>query len=555
MLDMIGLAPPITNNNKESTKDRVKGLLIGIGISLVPYINFLSEVNLKQLAAEQITFIVLSLIPITLTLFFLSWAVSRLTNRWLTLSAYTLFPLLSVGFYLQFHYEFTWWRLAPLVDDPLIRLVTLSILSGIWLAITLLGIGYKHLVKRSLAIFVTLMLFISIGPALETLRTHLFSLHDVQSDSNSFGDFFDEPRHFSSTLSSVQINATSHAYPNVYFVIVDGMLSLESAQHLNIVDQDEVLARLRELGVRYIKQTYSSYDYTYLTLSSILSLTYHTKQHNPYRNQSQFFPFVMREEAKSISGRPRIALLYFLENLGIDFVWLGNSWGKCIPSTKWSCVGMDKVETGLLDGLYYDFLLLIDPFYRQSIIGRFISIALRERRDVDRSLVKFMEAFESITSDGEPRFFLIHHFAPHDPFTKTRNCEDITNQSQDSDPFEGYRDNYLCTLQEIQQFLSMTSSIDPESIVVIQADHGWVVSNPKDESRTANRSSSVFNAIRAPDRCFADYGSPRSTVNSIRFVMNCAYGFRLPVEEIAHYTSFPAQDARFGEVREVKVSP
>ena len=49
--------------------------------------------------------------------------------------------------------------------------------------------------------------------------------------------------------------------------------------------------------------------------------------------------------------------------------------------------------------------------------------------------------------------------------------------------------------------------------------------------------------------------NPHSTVNSIRFVTNCDYGFRSPFEEIVHYSTLSAQDVRFGALREVKVRP
>ena len=49
--------------------------------------------------------------------------------------------------------------------------------------------------------------------------------------------------------------------------------------------------------------------------------------------------------------------------------------------------------------------------------------------------------------------------------------------------------------------------------------------------------------------------NPRSTLHSIRFIMNCAYGFQSPFAELIHYSTLPVQDVRFGALREVKVRP
>ena len=38
---------------------------------------------------------------------------------------------------------------------------------------------------------------------------------------------------------------------------------------------------------------------------------------------------------------------------------------------------------------------------------------------------------------------------------------------------------------------------------------------------------SIFNAIKAPKACFEKFGKPHTNVNTIRFVLNCSYGFDL----------------------------
>ena len=80
------------------------------------------------------------------------------------------------------------------------------------------------------------------------------------------------------------------------------------------------------------------------------------------------------------------------------------------------------------------------------------------------------------------------------------------------------------------------NNIDPEAIVVFQSDHGW---NKLDLEMTEKEKyqfrGKIFNAIKAPEICFEKYGLPKTTVNTMRFVLNCAYGFKLPYRENIHY--------------------
>ncbi len=98
------------------------------------------------------------------------------------------------------------------------------------------------------------------------------------------------------------------------------------------------------------------------------------------------------------------------------------------------------------------------------------------------------------------------------------------------------------------------NNIDPEAIVVFQADHGW---NELDLDLTEKEKylfrGKIFNAIKAPEFCFDKYGLPQTSVNTIRFVLNCAYGFKLPYRENIHYENFSEKSPYYGTVIERKL--
>ena len=83
------------------------------------------------------------------------------------------------------------------------------------------------------------------------------------------------------------------------------------------------------------------------------------------------------------------------------------------------------------------------------------------------------------------------------------------------------------------------NNIDPEAIVVFQGDHGVDALDDLDLELTNEENyqmrGKIFNAIKAPEICFKKYGLPKTNVNTVRFTLNCAYGFKLPYRKNSHY--------------------
>ena len=150
----------------------------------------------------------------------------------------------------------------------------------------------------------------------------------------------------------------------------------------------------------------------------------------------------------------------------------------------------------------------------------------------------------------KPFFAFIHQLSPHPPFTFTKTCGFAEVEKKGGKGSEGgYRDSYYCALKKIEEFMKIINKLDPEAIVVIQADHGWTFN----EKITSTQGGKIFNAVKAPDSCFDKYGEPKTNVNSIRFVLNCAYGFDMPYREDIHYRGSQYELSEKGTVVEEPV--
>ena len=95
--------------------------------------------------------------------------------------------------------------------------------------------------------------------------------------------------------------------------------------------------------------------------------------------------------------------------------------------------------------------------------------------------------------------------------------------------------------------------------MVIQADHGTPASGDFDTAKIddpeiVRARGRIFNAIKAPNSCFEKYGEPKTNVNSVRFVLNCAYGFELPFRKDIHYMGYYESNPKmFGNVFEKEI--
>ena len=499
--------------------------VIGLLIFFVPFFTYLSPENLRQLSKSNVLEILLSLIIILVVIFISSFSVEMLMKRFFK-KKIMLFPLLCFAFYLNFlyipFYESVQEFIYPTIDHffeirssyPFFIFFELCCL-----AIIVFGAKFNVFSIRMILIFSIFMLinaFIPlVGYLAETGKNPTIS-YEIESSS----------------LTQDQILTER----NVYYIILDGMMAIETAAQENIAAKKEVLGNLSNVGLTYIDKSKSSYSGTYTTLASIMLVDYHQKPSSPkYVDRTNFFPFMMYNISTELP------LISYLTKANSSFIWTGNWWGPCHTSNKVSCTNLfTKFPSKYLVKFYsttplHHFILKFLDSYKSHTIGKFI---------------------EYIDKNGVPTtpfFAFIHHLSPHPPYLVTNECEPTKYGNQH---FEGYKASYQCALKKVKMFMEKINNIDPEAIVVFQADHGW---NELDLDLTEKEKylfrGKIFNAIKAPEFCFDKYGLPQTNVNTIRFVLNCAYGFKLPYRENIHYENFSAVNLNpyYGTVIERKL--
>ena len=142
---------------------------------------------------------------------------------------------------------------------------------------------------------------------------------------------------------------------NIFFIILDGMMTLESAEKLKIIKSEkEIINSLNKDDIEYKKNFLVNYDQTYLSLASLLQGSYPiTEKSKKYRTRKDFYPFLLLNQKKDNN------FFKILRKTEKDFFWLGNSSMSCQNNIYINCIKQDKS---------LKFFSTISLFYFDSIL-------------------------------------------------------------------------------------------------------------------------------------------------------------------------------------------
>ena len=110
-------------------------------------------------------------------------------------------------------------------------------------------------------------------------------------------------------------------------------------------------------------------------------------------------------------------------------------------------------------------------------------------------------------------------------------------------------------LNEINLFIDFINQNDPDSVVVIQADHGWVIRDKdyKMQEHQIRERAQIFNLIKAPDKCFNKEPKLRNNVNTIRFVLNCIFNENLEYRKNVHFEKMWGMEYEHEIIEEINI--
>ena len=291
--------------------------------------------------------------------------------------------------------------------------------------------------------------------------------------------------------------------------------------------------------MKYIENSFSNYKDSYLTLASIFYMDYPIIENDtPYLDRNNFFPGMLWPKAK------KNKLLNNLNDSNFSFFWAGNSSAFCKTRSKFiNCLSSDPTRkyTNILLKFY-----LNTPVYK--IFYKFNLLPVNSYYPSDDLLKDINKNKYNLNN-----FFFIHNLSPHAPYLFNEDCSknnEYNPQLKNSAIENGYKKNYICSLKKIKNILNSINQIDSDAIIVIQADHGWNedLGIEFNEHEKIIYRAKIFNAIKAPEKCFQDFGLPLTNINTIRFIMNCALGYDLKKVDDKHFINYNENSINYGTI-------
>jgi len=332
--------------------------------------------------------------------------------------------------------------------------------------------------------------------------------------------------------------------PNIYFIVMDGMTSLEHASkilNINYTGHKEYLAKNKF----NIVPSHSNYNTTYLSLASIIQLDYVVRPASPkYYDRNNFWPYLLNKKNK----KPN--LISILEENDYKFQWYGNMTASC----KNYSYDKDFCPSKELGSAYYVF----NSFYASTplitILRKFLpKLMLNYYGDRIDSISNFINANNLKKNYDKNYFTLIHHLAPHPPYIFNKDCsiKEELDTFITSNENEGYKDAYLCSLKKIEELIDYLNVNDPQGLVIITADHGWNI----DKNKTKNideiitEKTKIYNSVKVRPECLENAPLKLDNINSVRLVLGCALNLKPIYKKSEIFYGFQEEDkVNYGKI-------
>lgn len=513
-----------------------KNLIIGSFVFFTPIIIFLNKNNLKILSSKALKEIIFSELLLYFVFITISYLIYLIILKFFKTKINSFIYLSTYYFLLHFYSEFKIYvqNYFQTIEEnkfflSIVNETSLILITFIFLFFIFFHLNYKTFRKILNRTFLLIAIFNFIYFQFPNIYNLLsVTTKEFINIEKSNYTKINEEFNFSRINKLKKIN-------NVYYVILDGMMSLELAENQFIINnKDKIIESYKNKNFHYIKNSISSYNFTHNTLDSIWNIDYLPEELNYYNYEG--FPNSLW---KSLKEDYLIPLEYVLSKTNINFYWLGNMIVWCkekesefIRNPYWQC--LNKYQQSLL-------IKLSNTRFSTTPLNDILNkLNKNNKKNVgQKNLSQYILNYSKVINKKNPKFIFMHNISPHWPFSLNADCSNRTYDewAQLTYQYNGYKESYLCMLKEIDLFIDFINHTDPDAVIVIQADHGWIIREEdismKDDE--VHEKAQIFNLIKAPDKCLNKKPKLQNNVNTIRFVFNCIFSEDLKYRENIHY--------------------
>ena len=320
--------------------------------------------------------------------------------------------------------------------------------------------------------------------------------------------------------------------PNVYFFILDAYARSDILKKNFSHDSADFLSKLEKNRFSIVKNSFSNYPLTYLSVASTLSMDYLVSTNDIITSREPFIPLL-----RGSSEVPK-----YFKSQGYQYihahshVWAGSACDdlgvidKCLPEKKESLYDVifynESIENILkltqvpsAIKFLYDSLPNIDEDL--SNIGFFSEGRLQHLEQINTKVDSFLE--------NEPFFLFAHVFTPHEPNTYGENCEKVSDLTYDAAQYKtDFIKQVKCSEADVLELIDTIIRLDKSNpIIVLQGDHGsesrnqWSKGIDDWNEEDILERFAILNAVRLPNQCDNLLYNNMTSVNTFRVIISC----------------------------------
>ncbi|MDE7313650.1 MAG: LTA synthase family protein [Eubacterium sp.] len=291
---------------------------------------------------------------------------------------------------------------------------------------------------------------------------------------------------------------------NVYWLLFDECASFTAMEKYYDYYDKTVFDKLQELKFTISDQSRNECIDTNVILTNCLSLDYvantsmEAAELQELRNNSKLFA-IFRENGYEVKG------------IG-DTDWLGiESVSQQSSSGAKTIEGRDIID------------LIID----NTVISPFVQFEGNEAAKLIKDTFAYMQEADNISA-GNAQFYIMYMCAPHMPFLFDKNGKAVSAQNYNNwEDEKYYREQYIFVMDQMLQSVKTILENDPDSIVIVQSDHGPRHNNeiPYEDKKN------ILNAVYYKGEAISEIIG-KSSVNTLRTVINKHFGYNLKDLEV-----------------------
>ena len=325
-------------------------------------------------------------------------------------------------------------------------------------------------------------------------------------------------------LEPSKIYSDIYSRPNIYFFLSDAMKPLNEFEDFYKIKLNDFRNYFEKNNYRYYKNITNFYEWTEPVLTGFFTLEeniYTLDSQNLDKNNrklksniNQTFPTLLKKEYK-----PK--LLRELYGLGYDFKWVGNYQTNCSYTNYRYCLNSKKenfIDLYTLQAFLNKSPLvqIFDNLIQLKFVQNHFDLSILHSNAI-QEIDNFIISNKDYINDMDPTFFFIHEVEAHEPYFVDFNCNNkrfIGNYN-----IEGYKNSYLCVIKKITKVIKTIEKFDPNSIVIFQSDHSWIMSS-KSENEFGKRNN-IFSLVKNNEICKKSIPDNANNLNIVKYFINC----------------------------------